>query len=152
MTPTDKPNPFQILRLPTVATREEIVERGQELCDLAESDDDRLLCRWAMEELITNPLRRLEYELFELPGAVYENAEWERFCRNHKRNPVQPESLAKSSAPLAVSDFDIGALLGLAVDGLLELPESDPDAAIRHLPFEIPYGPCPLEVTDVLFG
>ena len=93
----DKPNPFQTLGLPTDATNEEIVARGQELCDLAESEEQRLLYRSAMEQLLTKAEMRLQYELFEIPGAEYEDRDWEHFARAHRRTqstlPTSPRKL-----------------------------------------------------------
>lgn len=151
MVPTDKPNPFLLLGLPTTATRQEIVERGQELCDLADSESARGLYRWALEQLITNPQRRLEYELFELPDAVYENAEWERFCRIHSRLPNRPDP-GGGAAPPTVADVDLGALMDLVLEDMLQWPEPDPSQAAAFPPFDPGPGPPPLEITDVLFG
>ncbi len=152
MITTDKPNPFQVLELPTDATNADIVARGQELCDLAETDEQRLLYRWAMEELITHPFTRLEYELFEIPDAEYENLDWDRFARKHRRNPVDLAALAREASPPGLDDFDLAALMQLLLDGLLTVPEADVRAALENSPFEAGCGPPPLEVRDVIFG
>lgn len=152
MIETEKPNPFQLLELPTDATKEEIVERGQELCELAETDEQRLLYRWAMEKLITHPSTRLEYELFEIPSTEYEDPEWNRFARTHRKNPVNLTALAKETKHPQLSDFDMAALIGLLLDGLLNVPKGDIRAVLENSPFEAGYGPPPLEVRDVIFG
>ena len=143
----DKPNPFQILGLPADATKADIVARGQELYDTAETDEQRQLYRWAKEQLLTNPRTRLAYELFELPDTQYENLEWENFIRTHKRRPVRPETV---SSP-GIEDFDVGALLQLLLQDMLAVPEADITAAIHAVPFALKRKP-PLEVRDVIFG
>src|SRR5438876_5168255 len=107
----DKPNPFLVLGLPTDATRADIVARGQELYDTAETDKDALLFRWATEQLITNPRTRLEYELFELPDTQYEDDAWERFVRAHSKKPIELAKLLNDTTPPSVADMDMTALL-----------------------------------------
>jgi hypothetical protein len=148
----DKPNPFQILGLSTDATNEEIVSRGQELDIIAETDDQRLLYRWAIEQLLTRPLTRLEYELFEVPDARYEDPEWEAFARAHRRNPVDLASLVKDARSPTLDDFDLAALFGLLLRDMLAVGEADIRTAVEGSPFQPGYGPPPLEVKDVIFG
>lgn len=152
MIETDKPNPFQILELPTNATRNQIAERGGEKCDLAETNEQRLLYRWAMEQLITNPDTRLEYELFEMPDTEYKDEEWERFVKAHRRNPVDLAALIKEIPPPRLEDFDLAALIQIILDGILIVPEADIKIAVDNSPFRAGIGVPPLEVRDVIFG
>ena len=152
MVSTDKPNPFQVLGLPADATNEDIVTRGQELCELAETEDRRLLCRWAIEQLITKSSTRLEYELFEVPGAQYEDLDAEPFYRRNRRNPVDLGALARAAPPPCLEDFNLATLIGMLLDGLLKVPETDLQAIVDSCPFDAGYGPPPLEVRDVIFG
>lgn len=148
----EKPNPFKVLKLPTDATNKDIVARGQELCELAETDKQRLLYRDAIQELITHPLTRLEYELFEIPCARYEDSEWERFSREHRRNPIDLSALASEGPPPSLQDFDLEALINLLLDGLLTVQRADIRVAIENPPFNIGCGLPSLEVRDVIFG
>ena len=152
MIQSDKPNPFQVLGLPTSATTEEVVERGQSLVDLAATDEQARLYRWAMEQLMANPATRLEYELFEAPAAEYEDAEWERFARAHKKNPVDASALARELTPPTLDDFDLAALARLFLDHLLAAPPGDIGPVLDNPPFDPELSPFPLEVRDVLFG
>ncbi len=93
MIDADKPNPFQVLKLPTHATKKEIVERGRELHDTAETEEQRQLYSWAKEQLLSKPLIRLEYELFEVPETQYEDTELDNFVRKHKRLSIAPDVL-----------------------------------------------------------
>src|SRR2546426_3582558 len=102
MIATDKPNPFHILKLPTNATRMEIVERGKELSESADSKEQELLIRWAKEQLLTNSRTRLEYELFEVPETAYDDSEWETFLRVHKKNPADFSTLVKGAVPASL--------------------------------------------------
>jgi hypothetical protein len=148
----DKPNPFRILGLPTNAGNDEIVSHGRELYETVDTDEKRLLIRWAMEQLITHPLTRLEYELFEVPGTQYDDSDWERFLRNHRRNPIDVAALARKAPQPRPEDFDLGKLPQMILEDLLSLPPVDVSAALDHAPFEAGFGPPPLEVRDVLFG
>src|SRR5258708_6500859 len=151
MIEVDKPNPFQVLRLPISATNKEIVDRGQELYDTAETDEERQLYRWAKEQLLTNPHTRLEYTLFELPDTQYEDPEWEDFVRRYKKNPIQLDSLNEGISINGLEVFDIAALLELLLQGMFIMPEPDIDEAINGSPF-IPIIRPPLEVRDVIFA
>lgn len=148
----DKSNPFQVLGLPTDATNQDIVERGQELCKLAESGGRRLLYRLAMEQLITKQETRLEFELHEIPDTKYEDNEWERFTRLNKRNPVNLAALAKEIPPPSVDDFNMPELVMLLLDALLKVPGPDIKTAVDNSPFKPGIGSPPLEVRDVIFG
>lgn len=161
---TGKPNPFQVLRLPTSATTKEITERGDELSVIAEPDDQPLY-RWAVEELITHPLTRLRHELYEAPATDYEDQDWENFLRKYKRNPSRRGDLAgqvqgtlptvMEDVPLPeLADFDCGALMELLLDGLLTVPEVEITPALLESPWQPDPEPDkpPLEVRDVIFG
>lgn len=148
----DKQNPFHILKLPTDATNEEIVERGQELCELAESEEQRMLFRWAIEQLITKPATRLEYELFEIPNTKYEDSEWNRFIRKHRRNPINLAELAKENPTPCLKDYNLANLVQLIIDGMLKVQQPDIKCIIDKSPFKPDIGSPPLEVKDVIFG
>lgn len=150
MTDTDKPNPFAVLRLPTDATAEQIVRRGQEQTGTTSDDARRQLVEWAIEALITHPPTRALHELFELPDTGYDvDEEWERFVRVHRRNPARPGEVTPSAAAGA---FDFVALVDAVVEDLRRLPEADIAAALAVPPVAPSPGPPPLEVWDVLFG
>lgn len=149
-----KPNPFQVLGLPTDAKKADIVARGRELVDFAETEEQRLLYREAIQQLITNPSTRLQHELFEVPDAHYENEDpvWDSFAKTYGRKPVDLKALVKDTAPANLEDFDLAALIRLFLDGLLTMPEADIMTAIDSSPLPPGYGPPPLEVRDVIFG
>src|SRR4051794_20543105 len=107
----DKPNPFQVLGLPTDASEAAIAERAEELSDLAPTDEARRLHRWARERVITHPGTRLEYEIFEVPGTRYEDRDWEQFVKRHRRNPVDLQALAAAATTPQMTDFDLAELI-----------------------------------------
>jgi hypothetical protein len=152
MTMQDRPNPFQVLGLPTNATKAEIVARANELIELAETNEQRLEYRWASEQLITRADTRLGYELFEMPGAVYEDLDWERFARKFGRRPVDVAALASDGIPLTLQQFNLEALARLFLDGVLRVSEPDLASAVDGSRVEFGVGPPPLEVRDVIFG
>lgn len=146
---TDKPNPFFVLALPVDASRADIVARGQELVDTAETKEAGYLYRWAMEQLITNPQTRLEYEVFEVPDTQYEDGTWESFARAHRKKPVDMTAL--TTQPPQAEDINLAALMRLFLEELLTLSEPDLDTVLNGSPF-IPVYQLPLEVEDVIFG
>jgi hypothetical protein len=150
--PVEKPNPFKVLGLPVDAGNKTIVEKGRELRQFAESEEMSQQYRIAIESLITHPMTRLEYELFELPGTRYEDPEWERFARLFRRNPVSIDSLAGEAPPASIEDFNMEAIIGLLLDGMLAVDMAGVETAVEHLPYEAGNGSPPLGVRDVIFG
>lgn len=149
---TKRPNPFSVLKLPTEALNRDIVDKGQELSDLAENDTEKMLCRWAMERLLTNPSERLIYELFEIPGTQYENEAWERFERRFRRNPLDRSVLLKDTTQPAVGDINIPSLISLIVQGLIPNEKGDAAIVIKGSPFRAGSDKSPIEVQDAIFG
>lgn len=149
-----KANPFKVLELPTNATKSEIVEHATMLVDLAETDEERVAYREALQELITNPSVRLQYELFEIPDTRYEDEDkgWDDFVSTYGGEPVDLNELVKETPPINLEDFDLAALIRLVLDGRLSISEADIRTAIDNSPFLPGYGPPPLEVQDVIFG
>jgi hypothetical protein len=145
-----KPSPFEILGLPVDATNAEIVEREDD-ASAQRTDQEELLCRMASHDLLTHALTRVVYELFEIPGAQYRDPGWERFVKLHEKSPVNLKELARTSRLPRLEDFNLAAVVGLALDGLLRVPEADIAPAIEHNPFTAECNP-PLEVRDVIFG
>jgi hypothetical protein len=150
MIATDKPNPFQVLRLPTSADDEVIVRRGEELANTTTDDDERRLVTWAVEELITHPRTRATHELFEMPDTSYDDDAWERFVRLHRRNPLQAATEPQPVAP--VDAFDLVALVNALVEELSRTQQPDITLALTTPPFAPSIGPSPLEARDVMFG
>ena len=148
----DQPNPFQVLGLPTGATSAEIVSRGRDLSDLAASEEQRRLCRWAVEQLLSTPQTRREYELFEMPGTLYRDPDWEHFVLTHRHYPVNLRAWLEKSPPPTLEDFNLAAVVALVLEGLLIAPEVDLTAAVALCPFAPDSGPPPLEVRHVIFG
>jgi hypothetical protein len=60
--------------------------------------------------------------------------------------------LAEHCAPLKFTDFNVSALMDLAVNAFLEMPTADVSSVLEALSYDLSYGPSPLEVSDVLFG
>jgi hypothetical protein len=151
MIDSHKPNPFQVLGLSTFATNKEIVERGRELYDTAETDEQRQLYRWAKEQLLSNPQTRLLYELFEAPGTRYEHPELENFLSKYKKNPVSAESLTADAPPISIKDFNMDELIKLLLQDMLMVSQEENAAVTQQVPFHST-AKLPLEVRDVLFG
>lgn len=144
-------NPFQVLGLPVTATKAEIVERHNHLCEVTPEEQHPRLHQ-ARRELLTHPAERRMHEVLEIPGTRYQERErtWRTFERRHRRNPVDRTVLRESAAGLRVDDIDLAAVIGLLLDGLLTFPEVDIEPALAEAPaYE---NPRMMEVHDVLFG
>lgn len=148
----ERHNPFHILGLPIDASDEAIVRRGQSLINTAQSDEQRQLYRWAIDELTLHPLTRLEHALYEFPETAYRDTQWEAFIKKHKRQPAKPDTSVPSAAPLTLADVDMAALLDEVLAALLDVPLVDLEQARKHAPFSMQSLPLPLEVRDVIFG
>jgi len=147
-----KRNPFHVLALPTDATKPDIVERSDELADMAPTDDDRHAVIEAQRQLITNPATRLLHEVLEVPDTSYREQDWKVFENRNKRNPVNPTALAAGANPLRRTDFNIQAVIGFLLDDLLRPPPVDVRRAVENPPVPPEMGAPPIEVRDVLFG
>ncbi|MBT2207928.1 MULTISPECIES: hypothetical protein [Actinomadura] len=144
-------NPFHALGLPVDADRELIVERGQEMADLATSDEERDVYRWAVGELIHDEAARRVHAILEVPGTDYDDDRWARFERRHRASPVDPAALRAAGRP-SPEVFDIPQIIDVVLDWMLTPPEVDVDEAVRHVPVRPRLDEPPLEVSDVLFG
>jgi len=151
---TDQPprNPFHVLGLPTGATTEEVVERGAEAAELAATDAERHAAVEAQRALITHPAVRRRHELLEVPGTEYRDRDGEAFDHAHRRPPVNFAALAEGRVPLRRDDFDVAAVLGLALDDLLTPPVPDVGTAVAAPPIPPGWDAPPIEVRHVLFG
>ena len=147
----EKPNPFQVLKLPTNATKKEIVERSRELYDTAETEEQRQVYSWAKEQLLSKPLVRLEYELFETPETQYEDTELDTFVRKHRRLAIAPDVPLRDAQPIKKEDVSMSELIELVLQDILTVPEGDITIPLHQSSFKPAHKP-PLEVRDVLFG
>jgi hypothetical protein len=148
----EKINPFEVLKLPASASNSAIVEAGKELFELASTEDERLTYRDAIQNLITNPAIRLEYELFEAPNVKYNNSDWERFMRIHRKNPVNLSELVNKISPPTLQDFNFEQLINSLLDGFLHVEKGNINVAVDNSPFKVGGNVPPMEVRDVLFG
>jgi hypothetical protein len=147
-----KRNPFHVLALPTDATTADIVDRGEELTELARTDEERHAAIEAQRELITHPATRLLHEVLEVPDASYRERDRAAFERRNKRNPVDLTALAAGANPLRRTDFNVHAVIGFLLDDLLRPPPVDVRRAVENPPVPPEVGAPPIEVRDVLFG
>lgn len=152
MTLQPKRNPFHELGIPVDASDADVVSRGQERVELADSDEAAQDARRAMQELTTHPRERARHELLEVPDTDYRNTAWKRFAQRNRKYPVNPQALADGAQPLRVADFNLRGVVGLLLDDLLTPPDVDLGAAVRNAPEPPAYGPPPMEVRDVIFG
>lgn len=151
MIATDKPNPFRVLMLPSDATLETIVSQAEDLYLLAESKEEEMLRRWAVEQLSTNVRTRLAYELFELPEARYMDEEWESFIRQNTREENNPPDILQGVPAPRADDLDLAVLADLLLAGLLAESEPDLDQAIAGAPL-VPKYTFPLKEEQVICG
>ena len=159
-------SPFHVLAVPVSATREEIVERADELARTCGGDEDRKLIVWAKGELTTDPLLRARYERTEPRGTDYARQQrWEDFVRAFERNPVTTQSLADggegragdsggngNGAQLRPEDVDLAAAVRILIRRAADAGLDSLDPLFQTLPANDADGVSRLEIRDVLFG
>jgi hypothetical protein len=147
-----RPNPFHVLGLTIDAAAADVVHRGRELTQLAETDEDVQLIRWAIQELSTHPLTRVRHELLEVPDTEYREDDWDRFEQQNRKLPVDLDALTAGAEPLRTTDFDLRAVVGLLLDELLSPQATNIRPAVENAPVTPVLGAPPIEVNDVIFG
>jgi len=157
-------NPFHVLGVPVGASREEIVERAEELARTCATDEDRKLIVWAKGELTTDPVLRARYERTEPRGTDYARQQrWEDFVGDFKRNPVTTESLADEGedqegaadgggSHLRDEDVDLAAAVRILIRQAADAGLDSLDPLFQTMPANDVDGVSRLQIRDVLFG
>jgi hypothetical protein len=157
-------SPFHVLGVPVGASREEIVERAEELARTSAGDEDRKLIFWAKGELTTDPVLRARYERTEPRGTDYGRQQrWDDFVRDFRRNPVTAQSLADDGAgqegaeggggsQLRDEDVDLAAAVRILIRRAADAGLDSLDPLFQTMPVNDADGVSRLEIRDVLFG
>ena len=156
-------NPFHVLGVPLGASREEIVERADELARTVANEKDRRLVAWAKTQLTTDPVLRARYEWTEPRGTDYARQQrWEDFVRDSERNPVTAQSLADDDAgrneaggggsQLRAEDVDLPAAVRILIREAADARIGAVDPLFQTMPANDADGVSRLEIRDVLFG
>ena len=157
-------SPFHVLGVPVGASREEIVERADELARTCSGDEERKLVAWAKGELTTDPVLRARYERTEPRGTDYARQQrWEDFVRDFNRNPVTAQSLAEDgegqegagdggTPRLRDEDVDLAAAVRILIRRAADAGLDSLDPLFQTMPANDADGVSRLEIRDVLFG
>ena len=157
-------SPFHVLGVPVGASREEIVERAEELARTCAGDEDRKLILWAKGELTTDPALRARYERTEPRSTDYGRQQrWDDFVRDFHRNPVTAQSLADDGAGreyaedgggsrLRDEDVDLAAAVRILIRRAADAGLDSLDPLFQTMPANDADGVSRLEIRDVLFG
>ena len=157
-------SPFHVLGVPVGASREEIVERADELARTCAGDEDRKLIVWAKGELTTDPVLRARYERTEPRSTDYARQQrWEDFVRDFERNPVTTRSLADDGegqegagdgdgSRLRAEDVDLAAAVRVLIRRAADAGLDSLDPLFQTMPANDADGVSRLEIRDVLFG
>ena len=157
-------SPFHVLGVSVSASREEIVERAEQLARTCGGDEDRRLIAWAKGELTTDPLLRARYERTEPRSTDYGRQQrWDDFVREFNRNPVTAQSLADDgggqesagdggSARLRAEDVDLAAAVRILIRRAADAGLDSLDPLFQTMPANDVDGVSRLEIRDVLFG
>ena len=157
-------SPFHVLGVSVSASREQIVERAEELARTCGSDEDRRLIVWAEGELTTDPLLRARYERTEPSTTDYPRQQrWEDFVRDFERNPVTAQSLADdgtgrsgagggAGSQLRAQDVDLAAAVRILIQRAADAGLDSLDPLFQTMPATDADGLSRLEIRDVLFG
>jgi hypothetical protein len=153
-----------VLGVPVGASREEIVERAEDLARACIGDEDRKLVDWARGELTTDPVLRARYERTEPRNTDYARQQrWENFVRAFERNPVTAQSLADDGeglesagdgdgAHLRDEDVDLAAAVRILIRRAADAGLDSLDPLFQTMPANDVDGVSRLEIRDVLFG
>jgi hypothetical protein len=148
------------------ASREEIIERADDLARTCTADEDRKLIVWAKAELTTDPLLRARYERTEPRNTDYARQQrWEDFVFNFKRNPVTAQSLAtaddgegreaaggEGGSHLRPEDVDLAAAVRILIRRAADSGLNSLDPLFQTMPTNDADGVSRLQIRDVLFG
>jgi hypothetical protein len=159
-------SPFHVLGVPISASREEIIERADDLARTSTADEDRKLIVWAKAELTTDPLLRARYERTEPRNTDYARQQrWEDFVREFKLNPVTAQALAtaddgegqertgtESGSHLRAEDVDLAAAVRILIRRAADSGLDSLDPLFQTMPANDADGVSRLEIRDVLFG
>ena len=159
-------SPFHVLGVPVSASREEIIERADDLARTCTADEDRKLIVWAKAELTTDPLLRARYERTEPRNTDYARQQrWEDFVLNFKRNPVTAQSLAtaddgegqeatggEGGPHLRPEDVDLAAAVRILIRRAADSGLNSLDPLFQTMPTNDADGVSRLQIRDVLFG
>ena len=157
-------SPFHVLGVPVDASREQIVERADELARTCGTDEDRKLIAWAKAELTSDPALRARYERTEPRGTDYPRQQrWEAFVRDFNRNPVTAQSLAAddegqdaagdvAGSRLRDEDVDLAAAVRILIRRAADAGLDSLDPLFQTIPVNDADGVSRLEIRDVLFG
>ena len=157
-------SPFHVLGVPVGASREEIVERADELARTCSGDEERKLVAWAKGELTTDPVLRARYERTEPRSTDYPRQQrWEDFVRDFTRNPVTALSLAGEDegyegaidgggSHLRDEDVDLLAAVRILIRQAADAGLDSLDPLFQTMPATDADGVSRLEIRDVLFG
>ena len=162
-------SPFHVLGVPVGASREEIVERAEELARTCGGDEDRKLIVWAKSELTTDPALRARYERTEPRRTDYARQQrWEDFVRAFERNPVTAQSLTDDGegregegtegtgeggrSRLRAEDVDLAAAVRILIRRAADAGLDSLNPLFQTMPANDADGVSRLEIRDVLFG
>jgi hypothetical protein len=158
-------NPFHVLGAPVGASREQIVERAEELARNCGSDEERTLVAWAKGELTTDPALRARYERTEPRSTDYPRQQrWENFVRDFRSNPVTALSLADDDerdaaaagdgggSHLRDEDVDLLAAVKILIRQAADAGLDSLAPLFQTMPATDADGVSRLEIRDVLFG
>jgi len=107
-------NPYQILRLSTRASVEEVIQRSRQLASETMDRDERAAYRRAAEEIRQHPVNRAGSQFWEPPDACYDDEAIERFCDRHHRPPINRKWLAERDRRFVEEDCSPHGLAWLA--------------------------------------
>jgi hypothetical protein len=148
-------SPFHVLGVPVGATREEIVERAEELARSCRGAEDRKLVVWAAGELTGDPVVRARYERTEPRNTDYARQQrWEEFVRGFTANPVTAQLLADDNggSRLRTEDVDLLAAVRILIRRAADAGLDSLDPLFQTVPARDADGVSRLEIRDVLFG
>lgn len=143
-------NPFFILEMPTSISVENLVDDARKAIDNTH-DEQEMGLKWALNELIVTPMKRIEHELFEVPQTCYSQQRWTKFAKANRRNPIDASAFKSTESPPVLDDFSMPDLLRMILKGWLTAPYPDMQPALEETPTDMETNYFSLEISDALF-
>lgn len=81
-------NPYEILRLKTTATVNEVVERAKDMMMETSRKEVQLSFQRAASDIRQHPVKQASFQFWEPFETVYDDDTLDRFVRKHKNCPI----------------------------------------------------------------
>jgi len=138
-------SPFEILRLDTKATPQDVMARARDLAQDTNEDARKAEIRRAAEAVRQHPARRAFHQFWEPAETCYQDDALDGFCAQNEPSPFTPMSLRPGAQRLAEVHCAARSLAELVLPPLPPgRSDSDKLTEMPPIPVELPLEPWEL--------